>query len=553
MAKNGYVTRAAVTLILLPMVLGAQTLPRTTAERTNYQQTSTSADVGVFLDSLQLAGAPIAVGTMGTSTLGKPVYLVIASDPPVTSAAEAAASGKLVVYVQANIHAGEVEGKEAVLELLRELAGPRRDLLKSLVILVCPDYNPDGNDAFGPEAVNRSEQNGPELVGQRADGINLDLNRDYFKAEAPETRASLQRVYTTWDPAVMMDLHTTDGTLHGFLLTYAPPLDPMSPPGPFTFARDQMLPALRKALADKYHEPIFDYGNVDDPMNPKSWDTYAPVGWYGTNYAGLRGRIGILSEAYSHADFKTRIQVTHDFVVETLNFSIAHADEIRRIERESDRLTTLEGLGLAPRPNLAVEYKLAGRGTEPIPLEIMQPSGDSSRGRPRLVGTGKLKTWNLPVNDRFADSLTRPEPAGYFLPPAAVAVARLLRLHGIAVTQLSAAWTDTVEVLENTQLTWAPREFQGHHLLSVKGVTTRVSRTLPPGTFFVSTGQPLGRLVFALLEPEGWGLARWGIYDRLLGSEFGTYSGLVYGSSGVAEFPVWRAVRGPRVATRTVP
>ena len=553
MATNSIVTRALVISVLFPVVSAAQGLPKTTAERTNYQQTSTSADVGLFLDSLQLAGAPIAVGTMGTSTLGKPIYLVIASDPPVTSAAEAAASGKLVVYVQANIHAGEVEGKEAVLELLRELSGPRRDLLKSLVILICPNYNPDGNDAFGHEAVNRSEQNGPELVGQRADGINLDLNRDYFKAEAPETRGSLEHVYTTWDPAVMMDLHTTDGTLHGYLLTYAPPLDPSSPAGPFTFARDQMLPALRKTLADKYHEPIFDYGNVDDPMNPKSWDTYAPVGWYGTNYAGLRGRIGILSEAYSHADFKTRIQVTHDFVVETLNFSIEHADEIKRLERDADRQTTLEGLGEAPRPSLAVEYRLAGRGIEPVPLEVMRATADSSRGRPRLAGTGKLKTWNLPVNDRFADSVTAVEPAGYFLPPAATGVARLLRLHGIAVEQLSAPWTDTVEVLQNAQLTWAPREFQGHHLLSVTGTIRRISRALPPGTYFVPTGQPLGRLVFALLEPEGWGLARWGLYDRILGSEFGTYSGLVYGSSGVGEFPVWRAVTAPRVPSRRIP
>jgi hypothetical protein len=546
-------TRIVVILALFPLVVNAQALPRTTAERTNYAQTSTSADVGAFLDSLQMAGAPIAVGQMGMSTLGKPVYLVIASDPPVTSAAEAAASGKLVVYIQANIHAGEVEGKEAVQVLLRELAGPRRDLLRSLVILVAPNYNPDGNDAFGPQAVNRSEQNGPELVGQRADGMNLDLNRDYFKAEAPETRESIERIYTTWDPAVMMDLHTTDGTLHGFLLTYAPPLDPSSPAGPFTYSRDQMLPALRKTLADKYHEPIFDYGNVDDPMNPKSWDTYAPVGWYGTNYAGLRGRIGILSEAYSHADFKTRIQVTHDFVVETLGYAAAHADEIRRIERDADRQTTLEGAGAAPRPDLAVEYRLTGRGTEPIPLEVMEASADTSRGRPHLVGTGKLKTWNLPVNDRFADSLTRSLPAGYFLPPAAEGVARLLRLHGIAVSRLTGAWSDTIEVLDHTQLTWAPREFQGHHLLNVKGNTSRVSRALPPGTFFVSTAQPLGRLVFALLEPEGWGVARWGIFDRLLGSEFGAYSGLVFGSSGVAEFPVWRAVRSPRTTLRTLP
>jgi hypothetical protein len=226
--------------------LAAQGLPQTTAERTGYAATSTHAEVGAFLDSLELAGAPLAVSELGTTALGKPIYVVIASDPAVTAPAEAAAAGKLVVYLQANIHAGEVEGKEAVLALLRELAGTRRTLLQQLVILVVPDYNPDGNDAFGPEATNRPEQNGPPRVGQRPDGLNLDLNRDYFKAEAPETRASLARIYATWDPALMVDLHTTDGTRHGYQLTYAPPLDPNAPPGPTAFVRDHMLPALRE-------------------------------------------------------------------------------------------------------------------------------------------------------------------------------------------------------------------------------------------------------------------------------------------------------------------
>src|SRR2546426_4023200 len=230
--------------------LAAQALPQTTAERTDYAATSTNAEVGAFLDSLELAGAPVRVSEMGTSALGQPIYFVIASDPTVTSPGEAAASGKLVVYLQANIHGGEVEGKEAVLAVLRELAGPRRELLQKLVVLVAPDYNPDRNDAVGPPAANRSEQNGPALVGQRADGKNLDLNRDYFKAEAPETRASLARVYTTWDPALMVDLHTTDGTLHGYQLTYAPPLDPNGPAGPAAFRRDRMLPALRKTLEE---------------------------------------------------------------------------------------------------------------------------------------------------------------------------------------------------------------------------------------------------------------------------------------------------------------
>jgi hypothetical protein len=540
-------------LLLVAPELAAQTWPQTAAERSNFAATSTSEQVGAFLDSLQMAGAPIAVSEMGRSALGKPLHLVIASDPAVTSPAEAAASGKLVVYLQANIHAGEVEGKEAVLILLRELATARRELLQTLVVLAAPDYNPDGNDAFGPVAVNRGEQAGPDLVGQRADALNLDLNRDYFKAEAPETRASLAHVYDTWDPALMVDCHTTDGTLHGYLLTYSPPLDPVGPRGPTHFVADQMLPALRRTLEEKYHEPIFDYGNVEDPLDPKSWDTYAPLGWYGTNYVGLRGRMAILSEAYSHAPFKTRVQVTHDFLVEILAYAAAHADEIRRVEREADRQTTLEGAGVAARPDLAVEYRLASRGVEPVDLEVMRPSGDTTRrGRPRLVPTGEYRTVRIPVNVLFADSVTRPLPAGYFVPAAAGAVASLLRLHGIQVQQLDAEWTDTVETVQASQLTWAPREFQGHHLLAVTGTYARAPRSLPAGTYFVSTAQPLGRLVFALLEPEGWGLARWGLFDRLLGTEFGTYSGLVYGSGNVRQFPVARAIRTPRVPMRSL-
>lgn len=554
--------------------LQAQAWPRTAAERSSYDSTSTSAQVGLFLDSLQVAtavsaagpAAPIAVSVIGHSAYGRPLYLAIASDPAVTSPAEAAASGKLVVYLQGNIHAGEVEGKEAILILLRELATTRRDLLQKLVILAVPDYNPDGNDAFGPAAVNRSEQNGPALVGQRTDALNLDLNRDYLKAEGPETRASLARIYDTWDPALMVDCHTTDGTRHGYLLTYAPPLEPLGPAGPTDYVRDQMLPAIQKTMTDADHEPIFVYGDVDDPIHPTSWDTYAPLGWYGTNYVGLRGRMAILSEAYAHADFATRVRVTHDFLVEILKYAAAHADQIRQIERDADRQTALEGAGAAAgagaagagtsasavsRPNLAVEYSMVSRGTEPVQLEVLRATGDTTRrGRPVLAPTGQYRTVRLPIRDRFVDSVARPLPAGYFVPAGAGGVPQLLALHGIQVERLAADWTDTVEVVAISKLDWQSQEFQGHHLLAVSGSYRRVVHTVPAGTYFVSTAQPLGRLVFALLEPEGWGLARWGMFDRLLGSEFGTYSGLVYGSSQAREFPVWRAIRTPLVPMR---
>ncbi len=545
--------RTLIPLVALASPLRAQTWPRTVPERTGYDSTSTAAQVGAFLDSLERAGAPLAVSVMGRSAYGRPLYLVIASDPPVTSPAEAAASGRLVVYLQGNIHAGEVEGKEAILELLRELATTRRGLLGKLVILAAPDYNPDGNDAFAPASINRSEQNGPPLVGRRADALNLDLNRDYFKAEAPETRGSLARVYDTWDPALMVDCHTTDGTLHGYLLTYAPPLEPIGPRGPTDYVRDSLLPAVQAAMQRDHREPVFVYGDVDDPLHPTTWDTYSPLGWYGTNYVGLRGRMAILSEAYAHADFRTRIRVTHDFLVEILEYAAAHAADIRRIERDADRRVAEQGLGVLPRPELAVEYRMVARDTEPVVLEEMRATGDTTpRGRRVPAPTGRFHTVDLPVRDRFVDSLSRPLPAGYFVPAGAGGVPELLALHGIQVERLRADWTDTVEVLDVAALAWQPREFQGHHLLAVSGGWARVVRTAPAGSYFVSTAQPLGRLVFALLEPEGWGLARWGLLDRLLGSEFGTYSGLVYGSSRVRDFPVWKALRAPRVPMRVL-
>ena len=190
--------------------------------------------------------------------------------------------------------------------------------------------------------------------------------------------------------------------------------------------------------------------------------------------------MAILSEAYSHADFKTRVQVTHDFLIEILNYAALHADDIRRLEREADRQTALEGAGVAPRPALAVAYKLGARGVEPVQLEVMKAGSDSVRGRPRLEPTGEIRAFRIPVNDRFLDSLARPLPAGYFLPGAAGETATLLRLHGIQVQRLLGDWTDTVETLTGTQLKWAPREFQGHHLLEVSGTWTRAPRLVRP-------------------------------------------------------------------------
>ena len=183
----------ALLAVLLPSTVYRLPSQTTRAERTKYTETSTYADVVSFIDSLQLKGAPIVVGSIGKTSQGRDIPYVIASRPLVHSPAEAKRLGRPIVYVQGNIHAGEVEGKEALQALLRDLVmSPKKNVLDSIVLIAVPIYNADGNEAFKPTGQQRGAQNRPEMVGQRPNGMMLDLNRDYVKAEAPETRGSLQ-------------------------------------------------------------------------------------------------------------------------------------------------------------------------------------------------------------------------------------------------------------------------------------------------------------------------------------------------------------------------
>lgn len=236
--------------------------PRTRAERTGYLETSHYADVIAFLDSLK--GRPeLTFGSIGKTNEGRDIPYVIASRPRVSTPEEARALNRPVLYIQGNIHAGEVEGKEALLAVLRDLtSSSRRNALDSVVLIAVPIYNADANEKFASQEQNRGSQNGPEMVGVRANAQNLDLNRDYIKAEAPETRASLA-MFNKWDPDLFVDLHTTDGSYHGYALTYAPPLNPASPRGVWT--RDTIMPVLRQRMQARHGFPTFDYGDfIDD-------------------------------------------------------------------------------------------------------------------------------------------------------------------------------------------------------------------------------------------------------------------------------------------------
>ncbi len=487
-------------------------LPRTRAERSQFRETSTLADIGNFLDSLQVLGARMHVGTLGTTTGGRDLPLVILSRPLVTDPVEARRLGRPVVYVQGNIHGGEVEGKEALQSIIRDLAFQRSaNVLDSLVLLVVPIYNADGNERFGPQERNRGSQQGPALVGERANGQGLDLNRDYVKAEAPETRAALA-LFDRWDPDVFVDLHTTNGSYHGYALTYAPPLNPAALHGG-AYTRDSLLPELRRRMRARHGFEIFDYGNFTSEGPDRAWATYDARPRFGTNYYGLRGRIAILSEAYSHDPFERRVRSTEAFVREILSLVAERSRSVLALSAEADRLMAQPTVR-----DVARELPLRSRFVSdpphlPVLVERIERTGGgrTEAGMPDgLRRTGEITPVAMPVQVQFEPTLRRSVPAAYVLPAQEIDAVRLLRQHGIQVERLERDWTGRVETFRVAQLEVAPRPFQGHHERRVEGRWTGAAERIPAGSYLVPITQRLGLLAFYLLEPDSEdGLVTW--------------------------------------------
>ncbi|MHC4627184.1 MAG: M14 family metallopeptidase, partial [Planctomycetota bacterium] len=350
--------------------------PQTRAEISEYRQTSSLEDVERFLEKLQEQKEPVSLEYIADSHLGERIPMVICSRPLITSPESARKLGRPVVYVQANIHGGEVEGKEAVQMILRDRLGePPGGVLDKIVLLAVPVFNIDGNEALGPQQTNRSRQNGPQQVGQRVNGQGLDLNRDYVKLETPEVRGSLQHVFERWDPDVFIDLHATNGTIHGYQLTYSPPLNPSTEEGVLHFTRDELLPKVREILDHQYGLKTFDYGNLLRSGDYSAWHTYDPDPRYATNYVGLRNRISILSEAMSYLSFKDRVTATYHFVNTILDQVASEGARIVELTRRADLQVTNWGNDPQTAPALGVRFERAQRGREGILLEKSDTPG----------------------------------------------------------------------------------------------------------------------------------------------------------------------------------
>ncbi len=495
----------------------------TVAEASGFTATSTHAEVLSFIQALNRLSPNLRVETMAQTVEGRPVPLLVLGRPVPLTPQALRNDPRLVVYIQANIHAGEVEGKEACMMLARDiLLEAKLPYLDKLVILMAPDFNPDGNDKISP--ANRRHQPGPEKgVGLRPNGQNLDLNRDGMKLETPEMQGLVAGVLRRWDPALLVDCHTTDGFYHQEPVTYAWPLNPNGDPQVLEFVRDRMLPAVAGRLEKSYGYLSMPYGDPRDPTDlAKGLETDAFLPRYLTNYAGLRNRLAILDENYVYADYRTRVLACYSFLRAILDYCREQAASIQDLVRQADRRASQRWQSAEPSSLFHTAFdlrplpdKLTFRGFE---LEVTPREGTY----PLVKKTDRQKTYTVDYYAQVVPQRSVRFPWGYFLTCSDPAILSNLKKHGLLVDRLTRPARAQVEGFKITELRAAERLFQGHWTDRVKGEYIQEEREFPAGTIFVTTAQPLGSLAACLLEPESDdGLLVWNFFDRFLVPEWG--------------------------------
>jgi len=466
---------------------------QTVAESSDYRKTSTSAQVTDFIAKVSAASPLVSHHSLGKTTHGNDVWCVTVSKENYTPGDDT--GGKNVALILGNIHSGECAGKEALLRMIRELAvDADSKWLDKNILLFVPNYSADANDQMGTQ--NRPGQVGPDSMGRRANPQRLDLNRDFVKLEAPETRA-LVGLINKANPHLFIDCHTTNGSKHRYPLTYDIPHNPATAEPIRTWMRNKMMPEVTERL-EKAGTSTFYYGNFN-PDHTK-WMSFGHQPRYSTEYVGMRGRLAILSEAYAYATYQERIEATHAFVSTCLDYVTENADDVAKLLDEVDkdfiRKASVDpnrvqiSLSAAPKA-FEEKFKLKGFKDE-------QPHDYECEF----------------VSDYQSNSST-PLPWAWVIPADQPRAVNRLRQHGIAVSKLSEAKELQVEQNTVVNLKRAEREFQKHANLRIDTERDSVTKEIPVGSYVVQSAQPLGRLAAYLLEADSDdGLVYWNFFDE---------------------------------------
>ena len=505
----------------------------TVAEQSQFESTSTHAEVLAYIEALKKLSPHVQSEIIATTTEGKEIPLLILGNPLPQGPEDLVDDKRVVIYIQGNIHAGEVEGKEASLMLARNLLTSKDESLwKDVVLLICPNLNADGNDRISTE--NRPYQPGPKNgVGVRHNASYLDLNRDAMKLESPEMRGVIQRVLNRWDPEISIDLHTTNGVYRQEPTTFSWMNNPNGDIHLMQYVRDRMAPKLQQTLQEKYHTENCYFGEFE-MLNDSTevYMSYAHEPRYLINYIGLRNRIAILNENYVYADYQTRVEACYALLQSLLDYTVGHRDEIKKIIQEADLRQSKSWQSESLPNTFTYDYHVV---PIPYPIEIKTYETETytdEQGRKRMRPTSIKKTLTLPYYADYVADSSFVIPYAYLLPLSDQQVIKTLEAHGISIEKLTEDVSLEVQRFDVQNLKGATRLNQGHYTQTIEGAYIIENRLFKKDTYVIKTAQPLEKVLVYLLEPQtGEGFVFWNFWDKYLVPQWG---------NGYMAFPIYR-------------
>ena len=503
----------------------------TPAEQSGYRTTPSYAETLRYVERIANAYPGIVrVENFGKTGEGRVLKLVVVSRGGVFDPDQAHASGRVVLLAQNCIHAGEPDGKDACLALLRDLVRSDRQaaLPENVVFAFIPVYNVDGHERAS--SFHRINQKGPDPAGWRANGTNLNLNRDYMKADAPETRAFL-RMFHQWRPDFFVDNHVTDGADFQYDVTFALDSTPDVFPPTAGWIRETVVPELAREVDAAGHvafpSTIF-LKDDTDPSRGLAFNENPPR--FSTGQMILQNRPGLLVEMHMLKDYATRVRGNYELLRALLQVLGRDAHRLIAYNREADLAASRLG-------------EEGTRGTTTVPL-VVAGSGETATVRFRGVAfarhlsevSGAMavrygpEAWNadLPAETVAKVAVSVRPPAGYILPPAWTHVVEVLEAHSVALRRTRAEWTGRVERYRLSGMQWPPKPFEGHFPILRGGNVERefgsfgtLTRTTEEATFAVGSvvvplDQRLSKVAIHWLEPEAPDSAlRWGFFDPI--------------------------------------
>lgn len=489
---------------------------QTHAEKTDYRETPTYDDTIAYARRLDEASSLVRLTDFGRSGEGRALPLVIAARGETFTPQAARAAGKAVVLIQACIHAGETDGKDAGLALLRDIAitKTREALLNRAVILFIPIYNADGHERRSP--YNRINQNGPAEMGWRGNATNLNLNRDYMKADAPETRAWL-RLWNEWQPDLFIDCHVTDGADFQYNITWQ-------------YEQYDNVPApVRRWMKDAFEGRIFPAteaaGNLLSPYmvfrdnrDPsKGIDGFIASPRFSTGYTPLRNRPGLLIETHMLKDHRARVRGTYDLLRFALEEVNRDPESLMRAGRAADDEIVAEGRKFDPSRRVALSVALTDK-TVPMKLKGVEYRTELSdvSGALRVIFGTAPKEMIVPHYIEARPAVSVSTPLYYLIPPQWQNVIEVLSAHGLKMQRLGGPLTLEVESYRLSDVKFGGASFEGHVMVTFKSEPVRERRTFNAGSIVVPLAQPAARVAMGLLEPDAPdSLIAWGFFHPI--------------------------------------